>query len=175
MYRAFSKWEGFDEWYGPIDLMFVRWSMSSANGTVVTFQIDDEKEWAKMRESKAIDGGEGLSESPHLIELDQEGVPINVEQRAKLEKYERKKNWPKGGPQSKRAARLCNDIEFIAWVAPRIKGKMEAGSITTGAEVAEWMRQECDIDTRAQLDHDPAALVRFEENIMKPFLRSQMH
>ena len=173
LYRAYSRSGGRENWYGPVDLRFVRWNMSSANGAVVTFEMDDHDEWSQIRKSKAIDSGYRIDELDPieflLVELDQEGKPINVEQRAKLEAYERKKKWPKGGSQSKRAARLCFDKDFVAWFQERTKHK----ELTIN--IQDWMRKECDIDSRAQLDHDPAALARFEERVMKPFLRSQMH
>jgi len=174
LYRAYSRSAGRKEWYGPVDLRFVRWTMSSANGTVITFELDDHEEWARIRESKAIDSGYRIDELDPiefmLVELDQEGQPINVEQRAKLEKYARKKKWPKGGSQSKRAARLCADPEFLQWLA-----QYTSKGYSSVADIADWMRKEIDIDTRAQLDHDPAALQRFEDRVMSPFLRSQMH
>lgn len=173
LYRALSKKKGFDEWYGPVDLRFVRWNLSSANGAVVTFEIEDKAEWDKMRESDALDSGYRIEELEPiefmLIELDGEGKPVNVEQRARLEKYAAKKKWPKGGAQSKRAGRLCADADFMDWVT-----SLSVISETNPATVAAWVREEANLDTRAQLDHDPQALNRFELRIMKPFLRSQM-
>ena len=110
LYRALTKAEGKHEWYGPVDLKFLRWTVSSANGAVITFEMDDYDEWRKMRNGPAIDAGYEESTLDRvelmLLELDQEGKPVNVEQRAKLEKMARKRKWPKGGPQSIRAARL---------------------------------------------------------------------
>ena len=103
-----------------------------------------------------------------MIELDDDGNVVNVEQRAKLERMARKRQWPKGGPRSKHAARLCQDPEFQRWVGDiGIKMNDPLGC-------AHWMREECEIDSRAQLDHDPAALQRFEDRVQKPFLRSRM-
>lgn len=174
LYRVWSKMEGFDEWYGPVDLKFIRWNMSSANGAVITFYIDDPVEWKKMREGKAIDAGYRLDElnpiEMIIVELDNEGQPVNVKQRAKLEAYARKKKWGKGGPQSIRAARLCGDPAFLAWLA-----QTTSRSYSSVADIADWMRRTCELDTRAQLDHDPASLERFEARVARPFLRSQMH
>ena len=165
LYRAFSMMDGFDKWYGPVDLRFVRWNLSSANGAVVTFEIDDKDEWDKMRGAKAIDAGYRVDElNPiqfMLIELDSEGQPVNVAQRAKLEAYAAKKKWPKGGSQSKRAARLCSDPEFLQWLA-----QTTSRSYSSVADIADWMRKECNLDTRAQLDHDPQALNRFELSVI---------
>ena len=173
LYRAMSKAvTAGDEWYGPVDLKFLRWTVSSANGAVVTFEMDDYDEWRKMRDAPALDAGyedHQLTKAElMLIELDQEGKPVDVEQRAKLEKLALKRQWPKGGPQSKRAARLCQDKDFLLYVGER------AGREVDPADAADWMRGVADIDSRAQLDHDPAALQRFEDMVMKPFLRTTM-
>jgi hypothetical protein len=172
LYRALTKAEGKEEWYGPVDLKFLRWTVSSANGAVVTFEMEDPVEWRKMRDAPAIDAGyedhELTKTELMLLELDQEGKPINVEQRAKLEQLALKRKWPKGGPQSKRAARLCRDKDFLLYVGER------SGREVDPADAADWMRGVADIDTRAQLDHDEAALQRFEDRVMRPFLRSTM-
>lgn len=175
LYRVYTRKEGFEAWYGPIDLKFLRWTVSSANGAVVTFEMDDYHEWRRLRDGPAIDAGYELESMDRvemmLIELDHESKPINVGQKAKLEQMAAKRKWPKGGSQSKRAARLCQEKDFIAWATPKLDTDQ---ADPDGWEIAHWMRKECDIDSRAQLDHDPAALIRFEEKVMKPFLRSQM-
>lgn len=175
LYNALSKGKGYDKWYGPVELRFLRWTISSANGAVLTFQILDEAEWRRMREkSRAIDEGYTMDQLDPtelmLIELDQEGKPIDVKQRAKLEKMALKKKWPKGGPRSIQAARLCQDAEFKSWAFEKTNGMWGADTQST----TEWMRKECDLDSRAQLDHDPAALQRYEDRVYRPFLRSQM-
>jgi hypothetical protein len=184
LYNALSKGvnKGYKKWYGPVELRFLRWAISSVHGAVVTFQTLDEKEWRRMREkSNAIDEGYTLDQLDAteliLIELDQEGKPINVKQRAKLEKQQRERSWGKGGPQSKRAARLCKEDDCRMWVTARAQDPGAAPTVVQvfdWHQVAKWMRKECDIDSRAQLDHDPAALQRFEDRVMKPYLRSTM-
>lgn len=180
LYRTMTRVEGKEGWYGPVDLRFLRWTVSSANGAVITFEMTDYDEWRGMRDGPAIDAGYEDHQINKVevmfIELDEEGKPVNVEQKAKLEKMAAKRKWPKGGPQSKRAARLCQDEEFVRWVLVRQSkaGNPPPCNNPPPSEIAEWMRGMCDIDTRAQLDHDEAALIRFEENVMKPFLRYTM-
>lgn len=174
LYNCLTKAPESDVWYGPVELKFLRWAISSVNGAVVTFQIDDEAEWRRMRGAQAIDQGYEIRQMKPmefmLVELDNEGKPVNVKQRAKVEAMARKRKWPKGGPQSIRAARLCQDKDFRHWV------NFEHNKLTNLADepppvddVAKWMRAICEIDTRAQLDHDPAALRRFEERIVRPY------
>lgn len=174
-YRFMTRKEGNESWYGPVDMMFVTWSHSISNGVVVTFEIEDHSEWLRMRAAPALDAGYEEHQLDKIefimLELDDNGQPINVEQRAKMEQMAAKRKWPKGGVHSKRAARLCQDHEFVRWVTQKMGVN---GNGITPADIAEWMRQECAIDSRAQLDHDPAALERYEARIHRPFLRSQM-
>jgi hypothetical protein len=173
IYLAFIKSPGEEEWWSSnLEMRFMGWSISSFLGAVVTFQFDDDEYWKRFRQGMAVDLGYELEAlKPYelvLVPLSDEGKPINVAQQAKLERARLKSLWPPGGPQSKRAAILCNDIDFINWLGMR---KLVDPKTCTPADVAEWMRKECGIDSRAQLDHDEDALVRFEEKIAKPFMR----
>jgi hypothetical protein len=177
-YRVLTRTHGKQAWYGPVDMLLLTWSHSLSSGAGITLELDSQEEWEKIRLAPALSAG---YEEPALdrveimmIELDDEGKPINVEQRAKLEKMQRQKKWPKGGPQSIRAARMCNDTDFLQYVVQLNPDKWAPGKVWTGADVAEWMREEIQIDTRRQLDHDPEALQRFEDKIVRPFLRSTM-
>lgn len=65
---------------------------------------------------------------------------------------------PKGGALAKLAGMWCNDPEFMDW--------MEAAD-SYGA--AENIRVICEIDTRAELDHDPVAAEKFHRLIRGPY------
>jgi len=172
-FRVMTRLSGREDWYGPVDMLFITWSHSVTGGAVITFELDDQQEWEAIRARPALMGGTDEAALDKIemmmIELDDEGKVVDVKQRAKLEAMARKRKWPKGGPQSKRAARLCQDPEFKLWLGHR----MDWQEVDT-AKAADWMRRECDLDTRAQLDHDPAALQRFEDRVAKPFLRTQL-
>jgi hypothetical protein len=66
-------------------------------------------------------------------------------------------NKPKGGPISKNAARLCQDPWFQQWA---VKGTHRA---PCGVTAKERLYEYCDIESRAELDHDPEAAQRYEE------------
>ncbi|WP_323021215.1 hypothetical protein [Pararhodobacter sp.] len=53
---------------------------------------------------------------------------------------------------------LCNDARFQRFVAQRID--LPTGQATASA-AAEYLRRQCRIDSRRQLDTDPAAASRF--------------
>ena len=182
LYHCYLKSESESEWSGPLDLRFINWSLTSSKGAVVTFEMDDYDEWRHMRDNAALDEGYEVEQLGRiefiLVELDEEGKPINVKKRARLERARLKRKWGKGGPRSKHAARLCQNDRFLWWLTMQVKaGELaaaEPGGFTEAlgpAEAAEWMRKTCEIDTRAQLDHDPAALERFEQRVQRPFLR----
>lgn len=173
-YRVYMKSEHDEKFVAHhMDMLFIGWSMSSANGAVVTFQIEDAHHWGWFRKSRAIDGGytpETLTGIVMMfVELDDNGIPVDVAAREKLEQMHAKKKWPKGGPQSIRAARLCNQTDFHSFLVQT--KRMESGKDYSPAEVADWMRKEIGIDSRAQLDHDEVALHRFEDRIHSPFIR----
>lgn len=172
MYRGYFKIDQDKEvWLGFYDILFRRWSLSSANGAVVVFDLDSKGFWQTFRDYPALDEGYRLDELKPieivLAELTNDGQLVNVEMRAKLEQRKLKMKWPKGGVHSIRAARRCNDPDFLMWLnrTNRLTGDR------TPAEIAEWMRATLDIDTRAQLDHDEKALERFEE-MNREFLRA---
>jgi hypothetical protein len=171
LYNGFTKPVEGEEWRGPVELKFLRWAISSANGAVITFEMEDRVVWQALRDKPAMAAGYRIEELDKfelmLVELDAESKPINVAQRAKLEEMAREKSWGKGGPQSKRAARLCRDKDFLMYLI-NLTGKNPVKE----ADAANWMREKCDLDTRAQLDHDPAALQRFNDRVMAPYLRS---
>ena len=173
------RFDNDEDWEKPVDMMFITWSLSPTNGAAITFELADRDAWSMLRCSPALAGSDDFVGKIEvmMIELDDEGKPIDVKQQAKMERMALKKEWPKGGPRSIQAARLCADKDFHVWIKHQINWKSEGlpkNPEITPAMCAEWMRKECDLDTRAQLDHDPAALQRFEDKVMSPFLRSQM-
>lgn len=71
----------------------------------------------------------------------------------------------KGGALAKLAGMWCTDPEFQAWIAGRWNYD---GVDSEGA--AELIRQECRVRSRAELDHDEKAAMRFQELIRLPFM-----
>lgn len=65
---------------------------------------------------------------------------------------------PKGGNLSKDAAMICNDEMFREWVSVCDGSPV----IATSERAAEFMRENCCILSRAELDNDPEAADRFK-------------
>lgn len=75
----------------------------------------------------------------------------------------------KGGPLSKEAAMLCRNPVFLRWLDDEQHMNGEANEGTA----AEWVRQECRIYSRAELDSQEGAAAAFINNIRTPFIRWQ--
>jgi len=81
---------------------------------------------------------------------------------------EKDNSKPKGGALSKLAGRWCQDPEFWAW----INGAAEmTWPIESADHAAEFVRDMCGIDSRAELDHDEVAAEKFHRLIRGPFAK----
>jgi len=69
---------------------------------------------------------------------------------------------PKGGPLAKLAGIWCGNPAFWQWC-----GASDAN------EAAAFVKNTCQVSSRAELDHDPAAAALFLERIRKPFMQYQ--
>ena len=81
---------------------------------------------------------------------------------------------PKGGSLSKSAARICEQPAFHAFVRTQLQADGTVWSIEfTNEEVcAQYMRDYCGVQSRAELDHNPEAEARLKQ-LMKEFREFQ--
>ena len=81
---------------------------------------------------------------------------------------------PKGGSLSKSAARICEQPAFHAFVRTQLQADGTVWSIElTNEEVcAQYMRDYCGIQSRAELDHNQEAEARLKQ-LMKDFREFQ--
>lgn len=90
-------------------------------------------------------------------------VPLEAD----FERCEQKAEQQKGGALAILAGRLCADERFHEFVA------QEYGVIWhtehTADDIAQWMREQCSIDSRAELDHNEAAAEVFHRVIRGPW------
>jgi hypothetical protein len=77
---------------------------------------------------------------------------------------------PKGGEWAKLAGMWCNDPDFWLWANSTTHNGI-FWNVLIETDAADFVRELCDIRTRADLDHDPAALARFNELIRYPFMK----
>lgn len=70
----------------------------------------------------------------------------------------------KGGPLAKLSGIWCNDSAFWAWIHSQ-----GCPSVYDANAAANWVRTTCGIESRAELDADGAAAVRFHKKIREPY------
>lgn len=75
----------------------------------------------------------------------------------------------KGAALSRVAAMMCGNAKFQRWVVSRI-GAAPQG-VSDNQHAAQFVRNACGIDSRAQLDHNATATTLFHEAVRKPFLK----
>lgn len=68
----------------------------------------------------------------------------------------------KGGPLARLAGRLCQKPEFQRFA-----------KVDSIEAAAAWVRKTCQVDSRAQLDHDDEAAQRFHNLVRRPYVDSQ--
>lgn len=77
----------------------------------------------------------------------------------------------KGGELARLAGILCADPDFQIWLEER---QDELPAEVGGAEGAERaaiiLRSVCGVESRAELDHNPEAAIRFHEQVRKPWV-----
>ncbi len=65
---------------------------------------------------------------------------------------------PAGGPLAKLAGQWCQMPQFLAW-----------SGCSTPQAAANFVRDECEVESRAELDHDEKAARLFHTRIREPF------
>jgi hypothetical protein len=73
---------------------------------------------------------------------------------------EKDNSKPKGGALSKLAGMWCASPEFQTW-----------SKTNGGADARMFMLQACEIDSRAELDHNPQAAEKFHRHIRGPYVK----
>ena len=81
---------------------------------------------------------------------------------------EPKEKERKGGEWAKLAGMWCSDPEFWRWLNSE---RGFAGRASGAHASAVALRELCGIQSRAELDHDPAALARFNTEVRHPFMK----
>lgn len=75
---------------------------------------------------------------------------------------------PKGGALARLAGMWCNDPKFCAWISWKYKGGVLP---VEPAVAAQFVREQCCIDSRAKLDNDSAAADKFNNHIRFPYMK----
>jgi hypothetical protein len=86
---------------------------------------------------------------------------------ADFEKREPEQEKPKGGALATLAGRLCNDENFHQFAAETYGVCWRIGH--AAEDIATWMREQCLITSRAELDHNEVAASSFHTVIRGPW------
>lgn len=154
----------------PEECYFVGASWHHSTGAHITIELEEIEAFTGLAtRDQAIDG-EGHKFLLTLVELTDDDKPVDQERAEQLEALTR---HVQGGPQSKRAAILMRAPDFRRYVAIRLWGSGATGdkSLATEKEADAWMKKTIGISSKIELDHDPAALERFNLKVMGSFLQ----
>jgi hypothetical protein len=136
----------------PGELMFcgANWSHQAGASTKFWIAIEDFDliRSRTTRDQRALGGDQFRLTLRQLYDDETEADQAQIEMQELI-----------GGPISKNAARLCQDLDFQVYA-----GLAMHSPVRINADMAaEYVRQECRIQSRALLDHLPEAARRFEE------------
>ncbi len=86
---------------------------------------------------------------------------------------------PKGGAAAKWLGQMCNEAAFQMWVAETFEQLWRFAIRSTSVDppnlaalAADVVRDVCEVQSRAEIDNNPAAFQRFEERIRRPWLEA---
>ena len=144
------------------EVQFCGWADNHTAGPRITFWLPDGELLNFFRRLTMKKGGRsGQRFYMTLVEIDDQDQPVNQEAKRHLE------DAMKGGSLSKHAARLCRDEDFRAWIE-EIE-QFESGVVTED-RAAEWIRARCNVESRAELDHNVGAAQIYHNMIRRPYL-----
>lgn len=148
------------------EVQFVRWTDSSKSGPCVTFRLHDREEL------EAFIGMEGKRFMGAFVGIADDETPIEPAKSNSGEfdgiKPEEK---PKGGALAKLAGQWCADPVFRAWLVLTDRVITDDIDLADAEVAAIWLRHACEVNSRAELDHNPEAADKFHRLIREPYMQ----
>lgn len=133
------------------EAMLAGWSETHNGGAKVTFWLQDSDD---LEAFKAMTVAKGKTAGQRLVlvavEIGDDEQPVQHDEK------------PKGGELARLAGIFCNNETFQDWC-----------ETNSAEEAAEWIRETCQISSRADLDHDEDAAKRFHSLVRLPFIASR--
>lgn len=130
------------------EVMLAGWSETHNGGAKVTFWLQDADDLAAF---KAMTVAKGKTAGQRLalvaVEIGDDEQPVQRHEK------------PKGGELARLAGQICQSAQFQEWC-----------EVESAEAAAEWVRNTCDIESRAELDHDIGAANKFHRLVRLPFL-----
>jgi hypothetical protein len=156
------------------EVMLANWSDTAAAGRQVVFWLEEgadaDTEHPFKQYTRRLRGHAGTRFQAVLVEIDDEGQP--VPRGTMEEQHPRATPRLKGGAISKNAGILCKDADFQRYLSEIAKVAAEDERVTVDETIAaEYMRTMCEIESRADLDHNRNAQLAYENKVVSPFYR----
>jgi hypothetical protein len=143
------------------ELQLAGWSETHNGGCKVTFWLPDAAELDAFRALTVRKGNTaGHRFMAALVEIGDDEQPVQREPEPEK---------AKGGPLAVLAGRLCKAPEFHNFVAETYGVCWRIGH--AAEDIAIWMREQCGIASRAELDHNEAAAASFQRVIRGPWIK----
>lgn len=145
------------------EMQLAGWSESHTGGCKVTFWLQSPDDLASFRTLTTRKGNTaGHRFMAALVEIGDDEMPPQTAPVAVMGNPISEK--PKGGALAKLAGMWCNDPEFWAWA-----DSITSYSIANAEDAADYVRDICEIDSRAELDNDEEAADLFHRYIRGPY------
>ena len=162
--------------------MLAGWQESHTAGAKITFWLPDSESLEVFKGMTAKKGHTaGQRFMAVLVEIGDDDQPVQAIDTSEASVEEKQKNEHKGGPLARLAGMWCNDRRFYDFIRP-IYDKNLGGdgkghgdlNIPEERNIPEFCRHAilvlCEIDSRAELDHNQAAADIFHRRIREPFI-----
>ncbi len=140
------------------ELQLAGWSETHNGGCKVTFWLPDANELDAFRALTVRKGNTaGHRFMAALVEIGDDEQPVQQTQPEKA----------KGGALATLAGRLCQDPNFHDFAAETYGVSWRIGHAAD--DIATWVREQCCVESRAELDHNEVAAAVFHTVIRGPW------
>ncbi|CDY79454.1 Phage protein [Caballeronia glathei] len=141
------------------ELQLAGWSETHNGGCKVTFWLPDATELDAFRSLTVRKGNTaGHRFMAALVEIGDDETPVQREPEPEK---------PKGGALAVLAGRLCMDPEFWRFLENEYGVSFHACQAAN--EAAQWIREQCGVASRAELDHNEEAAATFHRVVRGPW------
>ena len=135
------------------EIMLAGWSETHTGGAKVTFWLPDAESLDVFRSMTVRKGNTaGQRFMSVLVELNDDDTP------AVDDPFAKEPASLKGGPLAQSAAMVCDSSAFQEFA--RTRHEWDA-AISPAQNAAEFMRRHCRVNSRSEIDHNPAARASF--------------
>lgn len=142
------------------EMQLAGWSESHNGGCKVVFWLPSSEDLDAFRALTVRKGNQsGHRFMAALVEVGDDELPVQPAPQTEQ---------PKGGALAVLAGRLCQDPEFWQFLSAK---KPRAEPIASADAAAQAIRDICNVDSRAELDHIKEAAEAFHAEIRLPYVR----